>query len=246
MEFLFSPETLFILLTLTFLEIVLGIDNIIFIAVTVHKLPDAYRKKARYIGIGLALIMRVLMLFTLSWILGMTKPLFTVYGLDFSVNNLLLMVGGLFLIVKSGMEIFRDISGKTAHAENQNSKNSMASKYGFLGAVAQIALIDFVFSFDSIITAIGITRHVTVIVIAVVISMIVMLVASDYISRTLHKYPSLKIMALAFIFMIGVILLADGVHLEISKTYLYFSLFFATAIECLNIMARRHNQHRKW
>ena len=239
MEFILNPETIFILITLTFLEIILGIDNIIFIAIVVHKLPTAYRRKARFIGIGLALIMRVLMLFALSWVLGLTQTLFTISGLDFSFNNVLLIVGGLFLIVKSGAEIYSDAFGVKKTKEEQKAINV---KNSFFGAVIQIALVDLVFSFDSIITAIGITRFVPIIVIAVVISMIVMLVASDYISRTLHKYPSLKIMALAFIFMIGVILLADGIHFEISKGYLYFSLFFAAAIEYLNIVARKNGR----
>lgn len=247
MEFLFSYELIFVLITLTFLEIILGIDNIIFIAITVHKLPEAYRRKARYIGIALALIMRVIMLFGLSWVLGMTEPLFHIFDLGFSFKNILLILGGLFLLIKSGLEIYKDVSGAN-HVEQDNKEKpgSKLAKMGFFGAVAQITLIDFVFSFDSIITAIGITSNIPVIVIAVVISMIVMLVAANGISKMLHMYPSLKIMALAFIFMIGVILLADGLHLEISKTYLYFSLFFSIAIEVLNILARRHSQERKW
>lgn len=245
MEFLLSPEAIFILITLTFLEIILGIDNIIFIALTVHKLPTIYRRKARFIGIGLALIMRVMMLFALSWVLGMTTTLFTLFDLDFSVNNILLIVGGIFLIVKSGAEIYSDAFVKKVEPpKDTKAATKSAVKHSFFGAIIQIALVDFVFSFDSIITAIGITQFVPIIVIAVVISMIVMLVASDYISKTLHKHPSLKIMALAFIFMIGVILLADGIHLEISKGYLYFSLFFATAIEYLNILARKKENLR--
>jgi len=240
MEFLLAPENLFILVTLTFLEIILGIDNIIFIAIAVNKLPQAYRRNARIIGIGLALIMRILMLLALSWVLGLTKTLFTISGLPFSVNNILLILGGVFLIVKSGAEIYSDTLGISDH-NNQNS-NQEAVKRGFFGAIIQIALVDFIFSFDSIITAIGITRFLPIIVIAVVISMIVMLLASEYISNIIRKYPSLKMMALAFIFMIGVILLADGIHLEISKGYLYFSLFFATAIECLNIIAKKNSR----
>jgi predicted tellurium resistance membrane protein TerC len=240
MEFLLTPENLFILITLTFLEIILGIDNIIFIALTVNKLPKIYRKNARIIGIGLALIMRILMLLALSWVLGLTKTLFTISGLDFSVNNILLILGGVFLIIKSGTEIYNDTLG--IH-ENQDEKPSNdAIKRGFFGAIIQIALVDFIFSFDSIITAIGITRFVPIIVIAVVISMIVMLLAAEYIGNIIRKYPSLKMMALAFIFMIGVILLADGIHIEISKGYLYFSLFFATAIECLNIVVKKNSK----
>lgn len=236
MEFLFSPELILVLITLTFLEIILGIDNIIFIAIAIHGLPTEYRRKARFIGISLALVMRVLMLMMLSWVLGLTKPLFTIFGLGFSINNILLILGGLFLIGKSGAEIYKDVFGKE---EEQQKVKTLDIKSGFLKVVAQIALIDFVFSFDSIITAIGITRDVPVIVVAVVISMIVMLFAAEYISKVLHMYPSLKIVALSFIFMIGIILLADGFHIKISKGYLYFSLFFSCAVESLNILAHK-------
>ncbi|MDA0901877.1 MAG: TerC family protein [Proteobacteria bacterium] len=243
MEFLFSYELIFILITLTFLEIILGIDNIIFIAITVHGLPTKQRRNARYLGISLALIMRVLMLMTLSWIMSLTTTLFTLFDKGFSVNNLLFIVGGMFLIVKSAAEIYGDVaSGVRGEVKDDHPHhNKVDVKKTFFSSVMQIAAVDFIFSFDSMITAIGITTNITIIVIAVVISMIVMLVSSDYISKVLHKYPSLKIMALAFIFMIGVILLCDGLHLHISKTYLYFSLFFATTIECLNIAAR-HNR----
>ena len=235
---LFSYELIFILITLSFLEIVLGIDNIIFIAITIHGLPTDYRRKARFIGVGLALIMRILMLMALSWVMTLTKPLFTIANLDFSINHLLLIVGGIFLIVKSSAEIYSDIKKANQPKTTESHHLKINAKKTFFGAVMQITLVDFIFSFDSMITAIGITRNIVIIVIAVVVSMIVMLIASDYISKILHKYPSLKIMALAFIFMIGVILLADGVNLYISKTYLYFSLFFATTIECLNIAAK--------
>ena len=183
------------------------------------------------------------MLMTLSWIMGLTHTLFTLYEHDFSINNLLLIAGGIFLIFKSAMEIYNDIvHARGKKLEEEHDKPKITAKKTFFGAVMQITLVDFIFSFDSMITAIGVTRDIVIIVIAVVISMIVMLVASDYISKVLHKYPNLKIMALAFIFMIGVILLADGLHLHISKTYLYFSLFFAVAIECLNIAAKNDHE----
>ncbi len=231
---LFTPELLLSFLTLSFLEIILGIDNLVFIAIVVSGLPRSYRNKARYIGIGLALIMRVIMLCTLSWVISMTDPLFTIFGLGFSFKNLLLIAGGIFLIIKSGLEIYRDV--KHVHKENEVSAKIVV-KEGFASAVMQIVAVDFVFSFDSIITAIGMTTNIPVIVAAVFVAMTVMLFASDKISQILSKYPSLKIVALAFIFMIGVILLADGLHIEISKAYLYFSLFFAMAVEYLNILA---------
>ncbi|MES2677275.1 MAG: TerC family protein [Pseudomonadota bacterium] len=234
MESFLSPEILLSFLTLSFLEIILGIDNLVFIAIVVSSLPKSYRNKARYIGISLALVMRVIMLFALSWVMSMTKPLFTVFEIDFSFKNLLLIAGGLFLISKSGMEIYRDI--KHIEADPSQTKKIII-KESFSAAVMQIVVVDFVFSFDSIITAIGMTTNIPVIVAAVVVAMTVMLFASDKISKILSTYPSLKIMALAFIFMIGVILLADGLHLEVSKAYLYFALFFSIAVESLNILA---------
>lgn len=235
MEMLFSPEVIFTFITLSFLEIILGIDNLVFIAIVVSNLPLKYRNKARYIGIALALGIRVIMLMTLSWVMSSTTPLFAVFGLDFSFKNLLLILGGIFLIAKSGGEIYRDVK----HIEAKQDDKFVA-KETFTGAVVQIAAVDFVFSFDSIITAVGITNNIPVIVAAVSVSMLVMLFASDKISKILQKYPSLKIVALAFIFMIGVILLADGMHFQISKGYLYFSLFFAIAIESLNILAGKN------
>ena len=239
MEFLFSPELILSFITLSFLEIILGIDNLIFIAIVVSKLPLHYRDKARYIGISLALIMRIIMLFALSWVMTLTNPLFTIVGFGFSFKNLLLISGGLFLIIKSGLEIYGDVYHK--HKENVVSKKIIA-KETFFFAIAQIMIVDFVFSFDSIITAIAMTTNIPIIVAAVVVAMLVMLLASDKISQILSQYPTLKIVALAFIFMIGVILLADGLHIEVSKNYLYFSLFFAIAVEYLNIMASKKRQ----
>ena len=236
MEAIFTYEIILSFLTLTFLEIILGIDNIIFIAIVVHNLPDRYKDRARFIGIALALIIRVVMLFTLSWVMTLTKPIFTLYEIDFSFNNLLLIIGGIFLIIKSGMEIYSDVhDGLNAHKE----KNKLIVKETFFGAVMQIAFIDFIFSFDSIITAIGMTRNLPIIICAVFISMIVMLFSSNKISKILQQHPSLKIMALAFIFMIGVILILDGMHYHVSKNYLYFALFFSIAVESLNIIAKK-------
>ena len=233
MELFFSPELIITFLTLSFLEIILGIDNLVFIAIVVSNLPQSYRNKARYIGIGLALIMRVIMLFALSWVISMTDPLFTIFEVGFSFKNLLLIAGGIFLMIKSGVEIYGDVK----HVKKDDSSKKIIVKATFSAAIAQIVAVDFVFSFDSIITAVGMTTNIPVIVAAVFVAMLLMLFASDKISKMLSKYPSLKIVALAFIFMIGAILLADGLHIEISKGYLYFSLFFAMAVEYLNILA---------
>jgi predicted tellurium resistance membrane protein TerC len=234
MDFL-TYDILFSLLTLTFLEIILGIDNLIFIALAVANLPVKSRKIARIFGLSLAFAIRILMLMTLSWVMTLTDPLFFVGEQGFSFKNFLLILGGLFLIVKSGWEIANDVFfGATSKEEKKfNAAKNM------IAAILQITLIDFIFSFDSIITAIGMTTNIPIIVTAILISMFVMLAASEKISYFLQTYPSLKIVALFFIFMIGVILLADGLHMPISKGYLYFSLFFTITVESLNIVARK-------
>lgn len=229
------------LITLIFLEIILGIDNLIFITLVVQNLPRKHRKIARVFGLSLALVIRALMLTTLSWVMTLTQPIVHFEEHGFSFKDLLLIFGGLFLIGKSGKEILHDVFSKL---ENTVESKKLSTKGTLLAATAQIVLIDFVFSFDSIITAVGMTNNIPVMVTAVVISMIVMLMASETISYLLRAYPSLKIVALAFIFMIGVILFADGIHLHISKAYLYFALFFTIVVESLNIVARKRHHHQ--
>lgn len=228
-------DTLLSLVTLTFLEIILGIDNLIFIALVVQKLPKKFRKSARVFGLSAAFVIRVLMLLALSWVMTLTEPLFYLFERGLSFKDLLLIFGGLFLIIKSGLEIFNDVF---IDSEKKESKEIHVGQ-SFFAAVVQITVIDFVFSFDSIITAIAMTSNIPVIVTAVVISMILMYMASGFISDFLNKYHSLKIAALAFIFMVGVILCCDGLHIHIDKAYLYFALFFTLAVESLSIAARR-------
>jgi predicted tellurium resistance membrane protein TerC len=235
---LLTYDILFGLITLTFLEIILGIDNLIFIALVVQKLPQKQRRSARIIGLSLAFIIRVLMLLTLSWVMSLTEPLFYLGDLGFSFKNFLLIFGGLFLVVKSGWEIGNDVIFGL-HSDKEDKK--MNAGKNMVAAILQITLIDFVFSFDSVITAIGMTTNIPVIVTAIVIAMFVMLLASEKITYLLRTYPSLKIVALAFIFMVGVILIADGIHMPISKGYLYFSLFFTLVVESLNIVARKRH-----
>lgn len=230
-----SYDLLLSLITLTFLEIILGIDNLIFIALVVQKLPRGFRSTARSFGLSLAFIIRVLMLLTLSWVMTLNDPVFSIGNIDFSFKNILLICGGLFLIIKSSMEILEDV-GFGFHSKD--TKNVKVAKT-MISAIMQISLIDFVFSFDSVITAIGMTSSIPVIVIAVMISMVLMFFASDSISHFLQKYPSLKIVALSFIFIVGAILLADGFHVHISKGYLYFALFFTLTVESINIVARK-------
>ncbi len=237
MEFV-GYDLLLSFLTLTFLEIILGIDNLIFIALVIHKLPHKFRKNARIFGLALAFVIRILMLLTLSWVMTLTEPLFYLGNIGFSFKNFLLISGGLFLIVKSSWEIMNDVF-YGLHAEGENNKIKVG--HTFLAAVLQITLIDFIFSFDSVITAIGMSNNIPVIVAAIVISMLIMLFASESISGFLTKYPSLKIVALSFIFIVGAILLADGFHIHISKAYLYFALFFTLVVESLNIVARKRH-----
>lgn len=237
MEFI-GYELILSLLTLTLLEIILGIDNLVFISLVTYKLPKKNRNKARIFGLSLALIIRVLMLMTLSWIMTLTEPLFYLGNTGFSFKNFLLLCGGLFLIIKSGYEIYHDVFS-AINGDKSSSKN--LEKKSMLSAILQIVVIDFVFSFDSVITAVAMTNNIPVIIAAVVISMIIMLYSSETISEFLAKYPSLKIIALALIFMVGVILLADGFNIHVSKSYLYFSLFFALAVESLNIIAKKRH-----
>lgn len=239
MELFVGYDLIFSLATLTLLEIILGIDNLIFISLVTYKLPKKSRNKARIFGLALALIIRILMLMTLSWIMTLTDPLFYLMGHGFSFKNFLLISGGLFLIVKSSFEIIKDVFfyEKPSHQNTQGSKKTN-NEY-ILAAILQITLIDFVFSFDSVITAIAMTNNIPIMVAAIVISMIIMIFSSEKISTFLAEHPSLKISALAFIFMVGAILLADGFNLHISKTYLYFALFFTLSIEALNIIARK-------
>lgn len=220
------------LLTLTIMEIVLGIDNLVFISVLTGRLPHEMAVKARALGLSMALMFRIGLLATLSWLIGMTAPVFTAFGQDVSWRDLILITGGLFLLYKSTHEIHRGIEGEDDLA---GSKAGMV----FSAVVAQIIVIDIVFSVDSIITAIGMAEHLTVMVLAVVIAMILMFMASGPISAFIHKNPSTKMLALAFLLLIGVSLIADGVGFHIPRGYIYFAMAFSGAVEAINILARR-------
>lgn len=237
MEGIFTTEILASFITLSLLEIVLGIDNLIFIALVADNLPEQYRNKARILGLALALVIRVVMLMSLSWIMQLTEPLFHFMDRDISWKDLLLLAGGLFLIIKATNEMHADISGI-------EEKKAMVVRATLSGAIFQIVLIDFVFSFDSIITAVGLTDIIGVMVAAVVVAMIVMIVASGYISAFLAKYPTFKMLALSFILMIGMVLLAEGMHIEIPKAYIYFAFGFSMFVEFLNTLASRKRKAR--
>lgn len=232
MEHLLTTEGLVSLLTLTFLEIVLGIDNVVFISIISGKLPPEQQGKARNLGIGLALVARILLLLAVSWIIGLSKPLFTINDFALSIRDLILIAGGLFLIGKSTSEIHAKLEG-TEHG----SQNVKAITLG--GAIFQIILIDLVFSIDSILTAIGLVENVIIIVIAIVISLAVMLIFAKKISEFIAKHPAMKILAISFLILIGTLLVAEGFHFHVPRGYIYFAMAFAVGIEILNMKVRK-------
>ena len=233
MEFLSDPQVWISLLTLTALEIVLGIDNIIFISILAGKLPPEQQAKARQIGLMMALISRLLLLASIAWIAKLTTPLFSLVGHGVSGRDLILILGGLFLLVKSTMEIHEKLEGH----DGAGNPTRAAAKFGRV--LVQIMLLDIVFSLDSVITAVGMAQHLSVMVAAVVISMGVMLMAAGTISDFVNRHPTLKILALSFLILIGVMLVAEGTGAHISKGYVYFAMAFSFGVEMLNLRLRK-------
>ena len=219
------------LLTLTILEVVLGIDNIVFISILAGKLPAEGRNRARTLGLMLAMGMRVLLLLSITWVMSLTQPLFGVFGRDISGRDLILLLGGLFLIGKSTHEIHDKLEGEEGHG----SKKAAAS---FGAVLIQIALLDIVFSLDSVITAVGMAEHIMVMILAVMIAVGVMLFASGAISDFVEKHPTVKMLALAFLLLIGVSLVAEGFHHHIPKGYIYFAMAFSVFVELINLRVR--------
>lgn len=232
----FTTELLISLLTLTFLEIVLGIDNIVFISIVGSRLPVAQQKKVRILGLSFALIGRILLLLAIEWIIGLTKPIFTINDFEFSFRDLILIVGGLFLIAKSTSEMHKKLEGSKEEEEQKLKKFTLRS------AIVQIILLDLVFSLDSIITAVGLVEEVWVIVIAIIISMGVMLAFSKAISEFINNHPTMKLLAIAFLLMIGTVLVIEGLHVHVPKGYIYFSMAFALGIELLNMKIRKRSK----
>lgn len=239
-EIFLHSEAWVALLTLSLLEIVLGIDNIIFISLLTNKLPEERRKKARTAGIGLALILRVLMLLGITWIIGFTEPIFTVFDHTVTGRDIVLLLGGLFLIGKSTSEIHHKIDGG-GKTEEEASIKKQAQK-GFISIIIQIGLLDIVFSFDSILTAIGMTEDLIIMIFAVIVSLIVMLIFAGRIAAFIERHPTLQVLALAFLILIGFVLIADGLHQHISKGYIYFAVAFSLAIEVVNIRVRNKQE----
>jgi len=236
MDVLSNPETWIALLTLTTLEIVLGIDNVIFISVLVQRLPDDQRDRARLIGLGLAAGMRILLLLTISWIIGLTATVITIGSFELSWRDIILIVGGLFLLWKASTEIFESVEGEEAHATAAGGSAS------FGGTLAQIVALDIVFSLDSVLTAVGLVDEIPIMIAAILIAVLVMLVASGPLSTFVHQHPSVKMLALAFLLLIGVTLVADGLGFHIDKAHIYFAMAFSVFVEVLNL-ARRRKRH---
>ena len=238
-EWMASPEAWISLVTLIGLEIVLGIDNIIFIAILCGKLPEHQRDKARILGLGFAMISRIALLFSLFWIMKLTAPLFTVFGMEISGRDLILIIGGLFLIWKSTTEIGANVTGKT-HEQAVSDKPAK-----FSSIILQIAILDIVFSLDSVITAVGMADHIEIMIIAVVVAVGVMMLSSGAISRFVDENPTIKILALSFLILVGVALVADGLDFHIPKGYIYFSMVFSLAVEMINIKIRNKKNANK-
>jgi predicted tellurium resistance membrane protein TerC len=233
-ELLSSPEAWAALLTLTALEIVLGIDNVIFLSVIVSRIPPAQAKRARQIGLALALIFRILLLSILVWLIGLTTPVFTVKEFAFSWRDVILIGGGLFLIAKATHEIHGEVEAREPD-ETSTSKTS-----AFFWIIVQIIIIDLVFSLDSIITAIGMAKDLEIMIAAVIIACYIMYVSSGPVARFVAEHPTTKMLALAFLVLIGVALVADGFHFHIPRAYIYFAIAFSALVELFNVLARRN------
>ena len=236
MDWLTSPENLVALFTLTALEIVLGIDNIIFIAILSAKLPVAVQNRARLIGLAIAMVTRVLLLLSITWIMRLTTPLFSLLGRDFSGRDLILIAGGLFLLAKSTLEIHEKLEGE--EHEHQTARGNAR----FSAVVFQIVLLDIVFSLDSVITAIGLSNHVAIMITAVVIAVIFMMVFSKSISDFVDRHPTIRMLALSFLLLIGISLVGEGLEFHIPKGYIYFAMAFSVGVEIVNIRVRRNSE----
>lgn len=234
-EWIANPQAWIALFTLTALEIVLGIDNIIFISILVGRLPESQRQSARLLGLGLAMIMRIILLLSLTWIMKLTEPLFTVLAQEISGRDIILLVGGLFLVAKSTHEIHHAM---TPHDENETEVK--VKKVGFTAILAQIAILDIVFSLDSVITAVGMVDNIQVMIIAIIAAVGVMMFAAKPIGDFVDTHPTLKVLALSFLILIGVTLIAESLDFHIPKGYIYFAMAFSVVVEMINIKMRKH------
>lgn len=232
-EWITDPEAWVSLATLTALEIILGVDNIIFISILVGRLPESQRQSGRIIGLGLAMLTRILLLMSLAWMMKLTAPLFTLFNQAISGRDLILFIGGLFLIIKS----FREIKEAINHQEHHNSESK--NKVSYLGVLIQVAVLDIVFSLDSVITAVGMASHLPVMILAIIIAVGVMMFAAKPIGDFVDTHPTLKILALAFLVLVGISLIAESLDIHIPKGYIYFAMGFSVVVEMINIRMRR-------
>ena len=239
LEWIADPSAWVALATLTLLEIVLGIDNIIFISILVGRLPEAQRQKARILGLGLAMGTRILLLLSLAWVMRLTEPLFSVLDEAISGRDLILLVGGLFLIAKSTHEIHQSLEGAA------EEPGTVSKTVGFMSTLVQIAILDIIFSLDSVITAVGMADHVPVMVLAIVIAVGVMMFAAKAIGDFVDTHPTIKMLALSFLILVGVALMAEGLDLHIPKGYIYFAMAFSLVVEMINIRLRGHQERAK-
>jgi len=236
MELTFTDPSLWLsLLTLTVLEIVLGIDNLIFLSIATDKLPESRRDSARKIGLAGALLMRIGLLASIVWIVGLTAPLFTAFDFTASWRDLILLGGGLFLLAKGTIEIHHEVEGEEEEPGASGARS-------FMAAIVQIMVLDIVFSLDSVITAVGLTRHLPVMIAAVVIAMIVMVFAAKPVGEFIRRHPTTKMLALSFLLLIGVALIADGLHFHIPREYIYVAIGFSILVEALNLARTRRRR----
>ena len=237
LDLLTDPAVWASFLTLTLLEIVLGVDNVIFISIAAGRLPKAQQAQARYIGLAGALILRILLLMSITWIIGLTAPFLTIVNFELSWRDVLLLAGGLFLLYKASTEIFIEMEGEE-HAEK-------SVRAGFAAVIAQIMVLDLVFSFDSVITAVGIADELVVMVAAVILAILVMMVAAAPIADFVERHPSTKMLALAFLLMVGVALVADGMHVHFERGFIYAAMVFGGGVEVLNLIrSKKRNKVR--
>ncbi len=238
-DWLLDPSAWMALATLTLLEIVLGIDNIIFISILVGKLPPEQRQRARVLGLGGAMVTRILLLLSLAWVMRLTHPLFSLFDEAVSGRDIILIVGGLFLLAKSTHEIHGSLEGSESGDESASGK---VVHHGFMATLVQIAILDIIFSLDSVITAVGMASHVPVMILAIVIAVGVMMFAAKAIGDFVDNHPTIKMLALSFLILVGVALIAEGFDLHIPKGYIYFAMAFSLAVEMLNIHLRKSSQ----
>lgn len=232
MEFLLQPETYLSLITLTFLEIILGIDNIIFISILTDRIPEQNQRRIRTIGLMLALVMRIILLSLLTYIIRLKEPLFTVFEFDVSIRDVILFLGGTFLLTKSVTEIHEKMEGL-------EKKPVKVKRHSVSYLLMQIVILDIVFSFDSILTAIGLSKQLAIMITAVIIAMAAMIWFVEIISRFIKKHPTFQVLALSFLILIGFMLILDGFHFDIPKGYIYFALFFSVMVEMINLKVKK-------